>query len=124
MAAWLLGAGFSLWRAVFLADVSLAPDKNMQDAEAFLDRVLLDHTIVYRDDKNSWSFGYYINNARFRLKQAAKELKDSERMDKLDGELRILKDGLKGADMGAREAYENVHKVMHILTGLLAKRLV
>ena len=96
----------------------------MEGAEAFLDRVLLDNTIQYRDDKNSWSFGYYINNARFRLRKAAKELRADERTDALEHELDKLKTGLNSADVSAREAYENAYAVQHALTNALAARVV
>lgn len=63
IASLLAGVGFSLWRAVFLAEFD---DKSalFESIETFLKTVVRDNAIAYRDDKNVWSFGYYAENAR------------------------------------------------------------
>jgi hypothetical protein len=63
----LLGAGFSLWRAVFQAHTDLSRGKNLEAAGEFLETLVHDNAVSYLTEKNSWSFGYYLNNAKFRL---------------------------------------------------------
>jgi hypothetical protein len=61
---------FSLWRAVFLADRVDGHENRVGDAFSFLKALISDNSITYAQDKNSreWTFYYYVNNARFRLK--------------------------------------------------------
>jgi hypothetical protein len=68
LASLLAGIGFSLWRAVFLAD-STDREKLLASIDKFLETVVRDNAIMYRDDKNVWSFGYYTENARNGLLQ-------------------------------------------------------
>lgn len=68
----LLGATFSLWRAVFYAeriDVQRNVSTLNTHAEFFLRRLVEDNQIHYSDEKTSrsWSSGYYLNNAIYRL---------------------------------------------------------
>jgi len=72
----LLGAGFSLWRAVFLADRGRKSEKIDVDAKEFLRLLIKDNAINYvQDDKTrAWTVGYYINNAYFRLRLAYERL--------------------------------------------------
>jgi hypothetical protein len=69
----LVAVTFSLWRAVFLADATSDWDSVLADAATFLEKLVRDNSIGYFDDWNnrSWSFVYYLNNARFRLKELA-----------------------------------------------------
>jgi hypothetical protein len=66
----MVGAAFSLWRAIFLTHTSKTLDKNFDDASKFLRKVVRHNTIIYGDDikMQAWSFGYYLNNCKFRLK--------------------------------------------------------
>lgn len=68
----LLGAAFSLWRAVFLVsteDAARKVDETDAHARAFLEQVIKTNAITFNDDRNSrrWSGGYYLNNARDRI---------------------------------------------------------
>jgi hypothetical protein len=65
--AWLLGAAFSLWRAVFQAEEGLDQPTNRDAAAYILWTVIRDNSVLYKDEKNSWSFGYYLGNAQFRI---------------------------------------------------------
>jgi len=69
----LVGATFSLWRAIVLADSVQDWGSVLADAETFLEKLVRDNTISYIDDWNNrdWSFVYYLNNARFRLRELA-----------------------------------------------------
>ena len=72
---------FSLWRAVFLSDVSpdeYSLDETVAAAKDFLGNLILHNTVAYTHDRNTrdWSFIYYVNNARSRLKLLSEELPD------------------------------------------------
>jgi len=75
----LAGACFSLWRAVFLSDVSETSDmsETVDDATAFLGGLILHNMVAYPQDRNArdWSFLYYVNNARYRLESISKSYK-------------------------------------------------
>jgi hypothetical protein len=68
----LIGAAFSLWRAVFLVDTSNRKRESNElhkDAKDFLRKVIETNSILFGDDIKfrNWSSGYYVNNARYRL---------------------------------------------------------
>ena len=66
----LVGAAFSLWRAVFLADKREATRTAVFDHSIkFLETMILDNAISYATDKrnNEITFNYYSENARLRL---------------------------------------------------------
>lgn len=68
-----LGVAFSLWRAVFLvepSDIERQTGKLAKDAKDFLETVINTNSITFTDDRlrRAWSSGYYLNNARLRLK--------------------------------------------------------
>ena len=65
----LVGATFSLWRAVFLVEPDKDWDTLLDNAETFPEKVIRDNAIGYADDWNNrrWSFAFYANNARYRL---------------------------------------------------------
>ena len=77
--ALLVGAGFSLWRSVFLlVDADAAGKDSLsfgKNAEAFLVKVIKSNFITFGDDIGThlWSGRYYLNNARFRLKRLLEE---------------------------------------------------
>lgn len=66
----LTGVAFSLWRAVFLSDVSEEFVDELSDINKFLVSLISDNTVLYVTDKNArnWSFRYYLRNAQQRLK--------------------------------------------------------
>lgn len=68
----LIGAAFSLWRAVFLADKFRDTASVHQDQEKFLEKLITDNAITFVDDKNhrSWTVAYYLENAKYRLIRA------------------------------------------------------
>ena len=65
-----VGAAFSLWRAVFLIDVTRErwPDI-LEGAKGFLGSLVHDNAITYDREKtwNNWTIGLHLNNARYRL---------------------------------------------------------
>lgn len=75
---WLLyvGAVFSLWRAVFLvgeSDVERRTSELHGKAAEFLKRVIDTNAVTFGDDlfHKTWAAGYYLNNARHRVKALA-----------------------------------------------------
>jgi hypothetical protein len=72
----LIASAFSLWRAVFLAEVErdwTSVNKGQRD---FLAKVIADNAISYADDKSTraWSVAYYLDNAKFRLDGPSQDL--------------------------------------------------
>jgi hypothetical protein len=114
LASWLIGAGFSLWRAVFLADVPSTVAQNVTTGMVYLQKILLHNSITYRDDKQSWPFGYYINNARFRLVTAADGL--LEQTTELTERVSRLKNGLAGIEMDPCEAWHVNPAICHCVS--------
>jgi hypothetical protein len=69
----LIGAAFSLWRAVFLAE-AYRTEESIQDSQAaFLTKVISDNAITFADDKmnRDWTFGYYVDDAKLRIERAS-----------------------------------------------------
>ena len=73
---WALGAAFSLWRAVFLiysetAQRSLREPALDQHARKYLLKVIETNAIGFGDDRDarSWTGGYYVNDAIFRVRE-------------------------------------------------------
>lgn len=65
-----VGACFSLWRAVFLADHESSHEDTIEAGIEYLEKVIRLNTITFSDDisMRGWAFGFYLNNARFRIK--------------------------------------------------------
>ncbi len=74
----LAGVAFSLWRAVFLSDLTEDVEAQMIDVERFLGNLISHNTIAYTQDRNAreWTFQYYLNNARQRLLEIARTRSD------------------------------------------------
>jgi hypothetical protein len=64
-----VGATFSLWRAIVLAEKPFEPDTALNHAEDLLDRVVSFNTVAFTDEKATmqWMGGYYVTNIQFRL---------------------------------------------------------
>lgn len=64
-----VGATFSLWRAIVLAEKPFEPPSALDDAEELLDRVVRFNTIVFGDEKETkqWMGGFYVTNIQLRL---------------------------------------------------------
>lgn len=65
---------FSLWRAVFLSDVTGDRNAVVADAEEFLGNLIRHNMVAYPQDRNTreWTFIYYVRNAFYRLDALAK----------------------------------------------------
>lgn len=71
----LAAIAFSLWRAVFLSDLTEAVENQMIDVTTFLGKVISHNAITYQQDRSAreWTFQYYLNNARNRLLTLAQQ---------------------------------------------------
>jgi hypothetical protein len=71
----LAAVAFSLWRAVFLSDLSEEVEKQMSDVEVFLRTLISTNAIAFPQDLQSreWTFPYYLKNARNRLLDIARQ---------------------------------------------------
>jgi len=114
---YLLGAGFSLWRAVFQSGHKLETRENFGAGQIFLDEIVRNNAAMYLTELNSWSLGYYVNNARFRLvdafERSPSELKTNSdlksRVDKLHGALNTLEQSLSSSE------WENCFHALRLL---------
>jgi hypothetical protein len=74
----LVGASFSLWRAVFLLGRERDRAASHSAAMQFLHLLVRDNAIAYPQDREtaSWSAGYYLGNAMYRLRELESSLRD------------------------------------------------
>ena len=72
----LVGIAFSLWRAVFLSDLTGEVVDQLADAEKFLESLIAHNTVLYQTDfaNREWSFGYYLDNALYRLSRLPEDI--------------------------------------------------
>lgn len=114
----LIGCAFSLWRAVFLADRARDWKSILDHAGGFLDTLLRDNTILFRDDKNPWSVGYYLNNGRYRLYRILEKMPDEQ--------LRSLIDEIKSAgidEVSAQNAWQLSYDAARLAFDLIKGRI-
>src|SRR5690242_16316454 len=71
----LAAIAFSLWRAVFLSDLTEDVERQMGDVRSFLQTLISHNAINYPQDHTyrEWTFQYYLNNARERLLNIARQ---------------------------------------------------
>ena len=71
-----IASAFSLWRAVFLAEIDRDWESVSKGQRDFLAKVIADNAISYADDKSTraWSVAYYLDNAKFRLDGPSQDL--------------------------------------------------
>lgn len=114
--AYLVGAGFSLWRAAFLSDSTREWADILQgdhSAVKLLEKVLRDNAINYPQDRDTrdWMGGYYLNSARLRLVRARQRLRDLVPRSSDLPRLRLLDqldaDGIEGRN--ATECWQILH---------------
>ena len=72
----LVGAAFSLWRAIFLTEADRDWKSITSSVLQFLDKVVTDNAITYHDDKTNraWTVGYYLTSAELRVQEARNRL--------------------------------------------------
>jgi hypothetical protein len=67
-----IAAAFSLWRAVFLAEIVRNYDTIEKAQEEFLASVISTNAITFGDDRrnSAWTVSFYLENAKHRLHAA------------------------------------------------------
>jgi hypothetical protein len=115
---WMLGVGFSLWRAVFQSGNSLDVERNLDRARWFLNEIVRNNAAAYGTELNSWSLGYYLSNARFRIVAAYEELPDSLKSVELTNCVTSIKATLKADAKPGPEEWIECFKAMVLLLGL------
>jgi len=112
----IVGASFSLWRAVFLAEPKReweGPGGILDGAKDLLDKLLENNAILYSEEKKieGWSVGYYLNNAYYRIHSALQRLRPQEETEALtrfvkQKERGITKDSPRDVwDIGCKAAF-------------------
>jgi hypothetical protein len=117
----LVAAGFSLWRAVFLADLSADLKIVHKHQEEFLARLLTTNAIGFADDyKNrGWTVSYYLENAKRRLETAHSIANKYKPHASLEQVPRLIQ--LKPRDdvRITRYAWECLHRALRIILKVL-----
>jgi hypothetical protein len=110
----LIAVVFSLWRAVFLADIEDDIDSFAADYEDFLLKLIQHNAVSYNTDRDArhWTFIYYLNNARHRLFAIAK-----------DGTLLPKDTPVFADDLTAKESWVQAHNLAELAIGRLEEIL-
>ena len=76
----LVAIAFSLWRAVFLSDLTGDAVDQISDLKRFLQSLIAHNSVLYQTDVNAreWTFIYYLDNAVSRLGQLPDRILASE----------------------------------------------
>src|SRR5271169_1705632 len=118
----LVGMGFSLWRAVFQASEVVHPHSNLERGLLLLRRVIADNTITYMDEKNPWSFKYYLDNAFYRSLDIFRDFDMAGQGATLAPELIELKEKATGAPTSSPEHWDLVCSMFQMLVSELDRR--
>ncbi|WP_158811406.1 hypothetical protein [Beijerinckia sp. L45] len=72
----LTAVAFSLWRAVFLSDLTGISGDQLADVKKFLQSLIAHNAVLYQTDFSTreWTFQYYLDNALLRLDRIEKHL--------------------------------------------------
>jgi hypothetical protein len=120
----LIGVGFSLWRAVFQAHKDLSISNNLEDAENFLQALVHDNAVVYSTEKNSWSFGYYLNNAKYRILDVLQRLPEPSKTENTPSAATIDRDSPPFPSSSySQDTWNELHNVFDRLVKDLRRRL-
>jgi hypothetical protein len=124
MCGLLTGAAFSLWRAVFTVGNASTEDEGLAATERFLSNLIATNTVNFTQEQNSWSYGYYINNARFRLVEAYKCLPNDLRPSSRE-ELKAISRMVEWSNRSQNDypEYRSTHKALLRLLSLLDEHM-
>jgi hypothetical protein len=115
----MLGVGFSLWRAVFQAGHALERDLHLERGRIFLNEIIRNNAAVYSTELNSWSLGYYLENARFRLLTLRGFLGNSEKLPEIDKYLVEVKQSWEHRSGPAPQGWVNCFHVMRLMLDIM-----
>lgn len=112
----LLAVIFSLWRAVFLSEENNDPMSWYDHVEMFLDTLIRDNEINYTQDKRyqSWTFTYYVANARYRLDAISKKHQEVIIPDSAISEWRESKADWNYLHSVVKQATSNFEKLLKV----------
>jgi hypothetical protein len=113
----LIAAAFALWRAVFLAADLRTNETVRKRQENFLATVIENNAITFGDDKRNspWTFGFYVEAAKWRLKHADYVLREGLNVTPEENVEQLMQ--LSGFNMIAYTRYEwmCVHRALRVL---------
>ncbi|MGH7889692.1 MAG: hypothetical protein ACRENF_03995, partial [Thermodesulfobacteriota bacterium] len=136
----MIGATFSLWRAVFLVNVEQRGWGDIFLAgEQFLRKIIETNAIGFSDEfslhNRTWVVGFYLNNARFRAEKAIEKLletksknaftrnRQSGDWNPLSEHLKKLKIGIPENKRDAKDLWdETFHAVENVLDLMVAEK--
>jgi hypothetical protein len=86
----LAGVAYSLWRSVFLSDRTSEREVTYENATKFLAEILQNNAIAYSQERNAknWTFNYYAENARYRLKHF-KDARPDAKLGSLEPQIKL-----------------------------------
>jgi hypothetical protein len=94
----------------------------MEGARELLDQIVRNNMAIYTTELNSWSLGYYLNNARFRIVAARKLVHDSEASAELDAAVRKVVSALEGPQESAPIEWVTRFHALRLMIGVLEDR--
>lgn len=120
----LVGAGFSLWRAVFQAQTDLSIEDNVKASDDFLIKLVHHNSIQYSSEQNSWSFGYYLNNAKYRIIAIYDRMPEPYKTD-LAPDIETIRRGTprSAGTKYSRNTWDSIYAVFERMSGMLAELL-
>jgi hypothetical protein len=124
--ALLVGGAFSLWRAAFLTDIMREWPDILDKAEYLLDELLKTNAAPFSVEHKAkeWIFGYYLNNAIYRLAEVRRRLPDVDPTPALSAFDELAQGGgLIGTTMKPTELWRIVHDAHRELTVTLLQRV-
>jgi hypothetical protein len=113
----LIGAAFSLWRAVFLADKRRDYEAAQAGQEDFLERLITTNIITFEADKanSAWSVSYYLENAKMRILRGSVSASSNSPHPSLD-EIEPLLASMGSHDVEfIRHEWESTHSALRML---------
>jgi hypothetical protein len=117
-----VGAAFSLWRAAFLVDAKRDWKVILEKAEDVLRLVVEDNAINYQQDKEkrNWVVGFYLNNARYRLRRVYDKFQKSL-FDCSAIKIKVLDESIDNANV--MHAWDNAYGVLIKLLRIFRKSM-
>src|SRR5688572_18067336 len=126
--AFLVGAGFALWRAAFLLDLERTAEQIMTGTRELLRALVEDNAVGYQQERTTREFmcGFHINNALFRIRHAyrdvialggeyARGLAESSRYQELRRSLPSVPEGGASLKQYWRMAHDSIEELLEQL---------
>jgi hypothetical protein len=113
----LAGIAFSLWRAVFLSDLTGEIDDQLLDVTSFLGNLISNNSIGYPQDRGAreWTFQYYLKDARLRLQTLAGQPPDIVELSEVYEPAGTAKEDWEIAQRALETAIRRFGKLVHLV---------